>query len=66
MYDVLSRYVYVELIYELYLTLKRTIACVCVSFLAKYMTIIDNFVLGGSHFELLSNHWRKKMETFFC
>ena len=29
------------------------------------MPIIDNFVLGGGHFEFVSNHWRKKMETVF-
>ena len=47
-------YVY---IYELSLTLKRAIAYVCVSFLAKYIPIIDNFVIGGGHFDFLYNHW---------
>ena len=47
---------YVEPIHELSLTLKRTIACVCVSFLAKYMPIIDNFAIGGGHVEFLYNH----------
>ena len=56
---------YVELIYELAHTLKRTVACVCVSFLAKYMPIFYSSVIGGGHLELLSNHWRKKMETIF-
>ena len=56
---------YVELIYELCHTLKITIACVCVSFLAKYMPIIDNSVIGGGHFEFLSDHWRKKNENSF-
>ena len=66
MYIVLSGYIiFVELIYELSHTSKRTIACVCVSFLAKYMPIIDNFVIGGGHFEFSSNHWREKMETVF-
>ena len=54
-----------ELIYELSLTFKRAIACVCVSFLAKYMPIIDNFVIGGGHFKFLYNYWREKMETVF-
>ena len=27
--------------------------------------IIYNFVIGGGHFKLLYNHWRKKMETVF-
>ena len=56
---------YVERIYELSLKLKRTIACVYVSFLAKYMSIIDNFVIGGGYFDFLYNHWRIKMETIF-
>ena len=29
------------------------------------MPIIVNFVLCGGHFEFLSSHWRKKMETVF-
>ena len=29
------------------------------------MPIIDNFVIDGGHFESLSNHWKKKMETVF-
>ena len=56
---------YVEFIYELILTLKRTIACVCASLLAKYMPIIDNFVIGGGHFAFLYSHWREKMKTVF-
>ena len=62
MSSVLSGY-----IYRTYLGtishLKKNIAFVCVSFLIKYMPIIDNFVIGGGHFEFVYNHWRKKMET---
>ena len=57
--------IYVELIHELSLTIKRTIVCVSVSFLAKYMPIIDNFAIGGGHGEFLYNHWAEKMETVF-
>ena len=56
---------YVELIYELSLTLKRTIDCVCIAFLSKYMPIIVNFAIGGGHVAFLYNHWAEKMETVF-
>ena len=56
---------YVELIYELSVTLKKNVARVCVAFLVKYMPIIDNFVSGGDYFELLYNHWIKRIEIFF-
>ena len=44
---------YVELIYELSLTLKhvKRIYCVCNLFPAKSMQIIDISVIGGCHFE---------------
>ena len=29
------------------------------------MSIIDNFVIGGGHFDFLYNHWIKKMGTVF-
>ena len=29
------------------------------------MPNIDNFAIGGSHFEFLFNYWRKEMETVF-
>ena len=45
--------------FVLFILLKRAIAYVCVSFLAKYIPIIDNFVIGGGHFDFLYNHWFK-------
>ena len=42
---------YVEHIYELSLTFKKNM--VYVSFRAKYMPIIGNFVISGGHYEFL-------------
>ena len=45
-------------------TTTTTSLCLCF-ILAKYLSIIDDFVIGGGNLDFLYNHLTKKMGTVF-